>query len=158
MMREMAERLDAWAVARNLEARADGLLTLAPGTLHLLGQTALFEIRAPLTLTVTHDVDLRSDCAHAIETELQRLLKAAGKELDPLGREIWMPKETRYSVLFAGEVVTLKVADLDAILISKALKAPHKNRALVVEYLAQGASPRFMRMASKYRVDLEGFL
>jgi len=69
-----------------------------------------------------------------------------------------MPKETRYTVLFSGEFVTLKVADMEAILISKALKAPRKNRALIVEYLARGATPRFMRLARKYGVDLESFL
>jgi hypothetical protein len=69
-----------------------------------------------------------------------------------------MPKETRYRVLFRGEFVTLKVANVDASLISKALKAPRKNRALIVEYLARGATPRFMRLAHKYSVDLESFL
>jgi hypothetical protein len=58
----------------------------------------------------------------------------------------------------AAKFVTLKVADVDAILISKALKAPRKNRALLVEYLARGATTRFMRLAKKYNIDLESFL
>ena len=158
MFVEIATRLDAWIVDRNLEARAEGTLSLPPCTIHLLGQSALLEVGAPLKLTATNDVDVRADYASAVEVELRRLLKQAGKELDPLGDEIWMPKETQYKVLLAGEFVTLKVADVDAILISKALKAPRKNRALIVEYLARGATPRFMRMARKYRVDLESFL
>lgn len=155
---EIAERLDAWVVERNLEARAEGMLTLRPCTIHLLGQSALMEVGAPLTLAVTNDIDVRADYAAAIEAELRRLLKRRGKELDPHGDEIWMPKETQYRVLFAGELVTLKVADTDAILISKALKAPRKNRGLIIEYLAHGATPRFMRLARKYGVDLESFL
>jgi hypothetical protein len=158
MLVALAERLDAWVVDHNLEARAAGMLSLPPCTIHLLGQSALLELGVPLKLAVTNDVDVRADYTSAIEAELRRLLKQIGKELDPLGDEIWMPKETRYEVLFQGEFVTLKVADVEAILISKALKAPSKNRTLIVEYLARGASPRFMRLARKYAVDLESFV
>jgi len=158
MLVAIAERLDAWVVERNLEARAEGMLTHPPCTIHLLGQTALLELGVPLRLAVTNDVDVHANYGAAIEAELRRLLKQAGKELDPLGEEVWMPRETRYQRLYAGEFVTLKVADADAVLISKALKAPRKNRALIVEYLARGATPRFMQLAHKYRVDLEAFL
>jgi hypothetical protein len=155
---EIAERLDAWVVERNIEARAEGLLSLPACTVHLFGQSALLELGVQLKLAVTNDVDVRGDYSSAVEAELRRLLKHAGRELDPIGDEIWMPKETQYKVLFRGQFVTLKVADVDAILISKALKAPRKNRALIVEYLARGATPRFMRLARKYGVDLESFV
>ena len=154
----IAERLDAWVVERNLEARAEGMRTLPACTIHLVGQSALLEVGVQLHLAVTNDVDVLADYTFAVEAELRRLLKQIGKELDPLSDQIWMPKETQYEMLFRGEFVTLKVADVDAILISKALKAPHKNRALLVEYLASGATPRFMRLARKYGVDLESLL
>jgi hypothetical protein len=86
------------------------------------------------------------------------LLKTQGRDLDALGHEIWMPKETKYSVLYAGQWVGLSVADAESVLLSKALKAPDKNRALLVEYLAGGPSARFLALAKKYRVDLEQFL
>jgi hypothetical protein len=69
-----------------------------------------------------------------------------------------MPKETRYSALYSGRFVELSVADSDAVLLSKALKAPVKNRQILVEYLARGASDRFLEMAKKYRLNLEQFL
>ena len=158
MLVEVAAQLDAWVVERNLEARAEGMLRLPPCSIHLLGQSALMEVGAPLTLAVTNDVDVHANYVSAIEAELRRLLQQRGKELDPVGDEIWMPKETDYQLLFAGKFVTLKVADIDAILISKALKAPHKNRSLIIEYLAHGATPRFLRLARKYKIDLESFL
>ena len=158
MLVEIARRLDAWVVLRNLEARAERMLALPPCTIHLLGQRALLEVGVLLTLAVTNDVDVRADYASAIEAELRRLLQIAGKELDPHGDEVWMPKETTYRVLLTGEFVTLKVADVDAILVSKALKAPNKNRTLIVEYLARGATPRFLRLARKYHVKLETFV
>lgn len=118
----------------------------------------LDEAKAPLQLNVTNDVDVYADYEHAIEVEFRRLLAAQGKELDPVGHEIWMPRETRYRDLFVGKYVTLQVADIDSVLLSKALKAPHKNRTLIVEYLAGGPSERFLQMAKRYGVDLEQFL
>ena len=52
----------------------------------------------------------------------------------------------------------MQVADIDAVLLSKALKAPLKNRALIVEYVAAGASERFYALAARYGLDLEQFL
>lgn len=158
MLIELVAKLDAWVVQRNLEARDKGAPTLAPCLLRLLGQSALFEMRAPLTLAVTKDVDLQANYAYAIEVELRRLLKLAGMELAALGQEIWMPKETQYERVYAGEYATLEIADMDSILLSKALKAPRKNRSLIVEYLARGASSRFLRLAREYELDLEAFV
>ena len=111
-----------------------------------------------LTLAATNDVDVYADYPHAVEREFARLLAVEGRELDPLGHEVWMPRETRYNEFFAGRNVRVLVADLEAILLSKALKAPAKNRPLIVEYLARGASERFLGLARKYRLDLEQFL
>lgn len=158
MLVEIAQKLDAFVVHRNLEAREEGMPLIGRCTLRLLGQMALFEQHAPLTLAATRDVDVRGRYPSEVDAELRRLLAAVGKEVDPVAREIWMPTETLYSTLYAGEYVTLEVADVDAVLISKALKAPVKNRALIVEYLARGASPRFMALARTYAIDLEAFL
>jgi hypothetical protein len=155
---EVVEELDTWVVARNLEARAEGTLAIAACEIRLLGQSALWEQKAPLAPANTNDIDVRANYTHAVEQEFGRLLAQHGKVLDPLGREIWMPRETRYTVLFEGEFVTLRVADVEAVLLSEALKAPAKNRALLTEYLASGASPRFLEMVKKYGVELEQFL
>lgn len=69
-----------------------------------------------------------------------------------------MPPETIYEPLFSGRFVTVLVADTDCVLLSKGLKAPRKNQPLLTEYLAQGASPRFLALAQKYHLNLEQFL
>jgi hypothetical protein len=158
MLVEIAQGLDDFVVRRNLEARAEGTLRIGRCTLRLLGQMALFEQHAPLTLAATKDVDLRGRYPTEVETELRRLLASKGLELDPVATEIWMPRETTYATLYAGELVVLEVADVDAVLISKALKAPVKNRPLIIEYLARGASPRFLALARTYSLDLRAFL
>lgn len=158
MLAAVAARLDAWAVTRNVEARSEGLQALRPCRIRLLGQMALLESKTNLELNLTNDVDVYADYEHVVEVELRRLLREVGLDLDPSGHEAWMPKETVYTNLFVGELVTLQVADPDAVLLSKALKAPRKNRALIVEFLAAGASARFLSLAKKYRLDLEQFL
>jgi hypothetical protein len=154
----VARKLDEWMVEQNLAARDEGLPALRACRIRVLGQVALLEAKAPLQLTLTNDVDVQADYEHATEVEFRRLLALQGKELDPVGDESWMPKETRYQRFFEGEYVTVELADIDAVLLSKALKAPHKNRALIVEYLAGGATEHFLAMAKRYRLDLEQFL
>ena len=114
--------------------------------------------RISVSLVMTNDVDVYADYEYAVAREFARLLAKAGKEVDPLGHEIWMPSETRYGVVFEGRFVTLSIADVDAVLVSKARMAPEKNRAMIVEYLARGASARFLSLAEKYGVDLEAFV
>jgi hypothetical protein len=158
MLVEVARRLDAWITDQNIEARAQGLPAIRPCTIRVLGQTALFEAKVELALAATKDVDVRADYEDSVRREFERLLASKGRELDPLGHEIWMPSETQYSELYAGTFVRILLADPEAVLVSKALKAPTKNGPLIVEYLARGASERFMKLAAKYSVDLEQFL
>ena len=158
MFAAVLRELDAWVDAANREAAAEGVRRLPSSTVHLLGQTALLESRVDLTLTATQDVDVYADCPWVVRKELERLLKHRGKVLDPHGSEVWMPEETLYEPVYEGDWVTGLVAQADFVLLSKALKAPEKNRALIVEFLAEGATPRFLDLSEKYDLDLEQFV
>lgn len=153
----LAEKLDRWVIAQAKQAVAEGLPVPKPCEIRLLGQMALLENPGDLELIATKDVDVRADYSHAIQKAFERLLSRHGLELDPVGHEAWMPRETNYMPLFAGRYVTLLVADRDAVVISKASKAPLKNAPLIRQYLATGASDRFFELARKYCVDLEQF-
>jgi hypothetical protein len=155
---ELGRELDAWVIDRNVAASAEGLLQTRKCTIRVVGQTALLEAKVPLTLAATRDVDVFADYEDAVRREFARLLARAGRELDPLGHEIWMPSETRYDELYAGKMVRVLLAEADAVLLSKGLKAPVKNAPLLTEYLASGPSERFLALARKYRLDLERFL
>ena len=139
-------------------AREQGLPAPTPCTIRLVGQMALLEANIGLTVLATQDVDVRADYDDSVRVEFQRLLAGLNLVLDPLGHEAWMPKETNYAPMFEGVYVTLLAADVDAVLVSKASKAPKKNSALIVEYLARGASERFFSLAAIYDVDLEEFV
>lgn len=86
------------------------------------------------------------------------MLETYKKVLDPVGHEAWMPRETRYTVLFRGVHVTGQLAQPLFVLLSKALKAPTKNKALIVEYLASGPPREFFQLATKYGLQLERFV
>jgi len=150
--------LDQWVARENVRARAEGMPAYKSCRVRVLGQWALWAAGVDLTLTATQDLDAYGDYEWAVQGELERLLAENGKVLDPHGHEVWMPRETRYNPLYQGTFVEALVADADAVLISKALKAAEKNRALITEYLAKGASKRFFELARKYRVDLEQFV
>lgn len=158
MLAEITRELDGWIVEENLRRRAEGGLALKRCEIRVFGQLALIEQGVPLVLAATHDVDVRATYEHPIEQKFRELLEARGKVLDPVAHEAWMPRETRYTPIFEGTFVTLFMAEPEAIVLSKALKAPVKNHALVVEYLARGASARFFQLAKKYKLDLEQFL
>ncbi len=157
VLRKVAEKLDAWVVGQNVAAASESLPRHRPCTIRVLGQTALLEAGLSLRLAATLDVDVRADYDDAVRREFERLLAAEGRELDPVAHEIWMPRETRYVDFYAGRFVRLVLAEPEAVLVSKALKAPLKNGPLVTEYLALGPSERFLSLARKYRLDLEQF-
>ena len=158
MLADITEKLDRWAVARDASDRAEGLPGIRPCRIRLLGQMALFELGTKLPLVATNDVDVYADYGHAMQQEFARLLSARGKLLDPVGSEVWMPREARYRTLYRGELVRLDVADEESVLLSKALKAPRKNGPLITAYLAAGPSERFIQLAGAYGLDLEQFV
>lgn len=160
-MNELAQifrALDQWVARENIRARVEGTRAYRRCTVRVLGQSALWAAGVDLTLTATRDLDAYADYEWEVQRELERLLAENGKILDPHGHEVWMPRQTRYNPLYQGTFVEALVADVDAVLISKALKAADKNRGLVTEYLSKGASERFFELARKYHVDLEQFV
>lgn len=158
MLIRVAEALDEWIAVQNKSLRAEGLPLLKPCKLKVIGQTALLETGFPLRLASTLGVDIRADLDFAVQKQLQSLLSERDRTLDPLAHEAWMPRETRYKKIFEGQFVQLLIADAEAVLLSKALKAPAKNRVLLTEYLAHGPSERFLNLAQKYNLDLEQLL
>jgi hypothetical protein len=158
MIADLARRLDAWIDERNREAAAEGAPLLRPCRIRLVGQMALLELSPPLKLRATDDVDAVVEAEFAVRKQLEALLEGKGMALDRLAHEAWMPSETTYVTVYEGPNVLLEVADVESVLVSKALKAPRKNDRLLAEYIANGPSPRFLELAQKYDLDLEQFV
>ena len=158
MFARVLEELDAWILRENEDRRADDLQPYKPCTIRLVGQTALLESGLGVPLVATQDVDVYADYEHSVRKKFEELLAHKNLVLDPVGHEAWMPKETEYELAYQGAYATGQVAHPDFVLVSKALKAPNKNRVLLTDYLAMGATDRFLTLAKKYKVNLEQFL
>ena len=145
-------------IRENEELRAQDLLPYKACTIRLIGQAALLEMGLAIPLVATQDLDVYADYEHPVMLQFAVLLKHHNLIVDPVGHEAWMPKETEYELCYEGTYVTGLIAHPDFVLVSKALKAPAKNKVLLTDYLALGATGRFIKLAKKYKVDLEQFV
>ena len=137
---------------------------LGRAVFRILGQTALIEAQIDLELAATMDVDAYANPADWVITQkFDELLHGSGRHWDPHSSEIWMPEETEYTPLYTGRAVDALLAAPEYVLLSKAIKAPIKNRNLMIEFLSklEPQTPqgrRFLELASKYGLDLEQFV
>lgn len=155
MLKQVFKQLDGWCVRENRQRKNIGSPSLRPFEIKVLGQTALIEQSVSLPLVTTRDVDAYANFEYTAMREFERLLAKHGKSFDRHSSEIWMPKETRYRIVFSGEYVTGKVARPEYVLISKAKKAPERNAALLKAYVERGPSPLFRKLAKTYKINVE---
>jgi len=157
MLKKLFKDLDNWIQKTNKELVKEGLPTIKPFYIKVLGQTALIESKIKLSLFSTMDVDMYSDCNYLVKKELERLLSKHKKFLDGFSNEIWMPKETEYELFYEGKSLKAYLAKAEYVLISKALKAPEKNKNVILEYVSMGPSELFLKLAKKYKIDFKDF-
>ncbi|MBI3018567.1 MAG: hypothetical protein HYY61_01555 [Deltaproteobacteria bacterium] len=116
------------------------------------------EAKVQLEMIGTADVDAYIEGDSVVRKQFDELLQKRGYHLDSDSEKIWMPSETEYYLFYQGQAVDGFLAHPDDVLISKALKAPQRNRTLIVSYLARGASKKFLKLAQKYHLDLKKFV
>ncbi len=158
MLLEVFRKLDCWLDEENHRRGAEGITPFSKTTIKVVGQAALIEAQVDLHLVATADVDAFTQADWIITQKLNELLGQFGRHWDPHSSEVWMPVETEYDVLLNTQQMEASLAQADYILLSKALKAPNKNRNLITEYLAKGASERFFALCKIYGVNLEKFV
>lgn len=152
------ERLDQWVTAENKSATIDGFQLLPKSIFRVVGQAALLEANVQFNVAATVDVDVLNNAKHEVVAKLSELLMAEGLELDPLSNEIWMPMETHYVEIVKGDWVTAMRAETEFIMLSKALKAPAKNRVLLRNYIATQPPLSFFQMCEAYNIDLNAII
>lgn len=158
MLKKIFKKLDKWIGEQNVERAEEGMLSISACEIKVIGQTALVEAEISLHIPATMDVDVFANYEYSVRRKFAGLLKENGKELDPVGHEAWMPKETEYEIFFFGKWLKAYLAKPEYVLLPKAMKAPKKNKALIVEYLASEPPAKFFKLAKKYKVDLDHFL
>jgi hypothetical protein len=158
MLTPLFKVLDEWIMDENKKSQKEGFVPLKPCEIYIIGQTALIEADLKFHLAATMDVDVYRELEYSIKKQFESLLKAEGKELDPVGHEAWMPEETKWISLFEGQFVRGFISKPEYIMVSKALKAPKKNHTLLIDYIASEPPDLFFELAAKYEVNLEDFL
>jgi len=122
----------------NRELRADGEGEMPKITLTLLGQFALFadpRVREAIDLHATRDVDAWIEGGRNARTVVRDALRGLDLEYDYLSREIWMPSDAKANLIYESPELALKAFDPVSVIVSKAIKAPKRNRYIVRQAL-----------------------
>ena len=121
-----------------------------------MGQTALLLSELSLEVVATRDIDAFVDARQATLLAFDEFLKAYNLEFDFLSNDVWMPKETQYTLYFEGRYLEVYIADVVFVMLSKAKMAKTKNRQIIIEYLnSEEFDPIFFDLADRYDLDLE---
>lgn len=137
------ECLDKAIEVENQSRRADDFEEsdlIGATEIRIMGQMSLLTngtVTGLMRLFGTQDVDavVTGGRYGWVAKKLSELLEAEGLELDEYADEIWLPRGAAFTKVFSGEYLTcLRLNHLDA-LVSKAVKAPAKNRILIRQAL-----------------------
>ncbi len=159
MINQVFDQLDLWIEQKNQEAQTEGFLGINRVDIRIVGQTALLEANLHIYVAATIDVDTKNQIEYSVRKKFSELLEVRGKILDPVGHEAWMPDETEYRQIFDGSNLSGYIAEPVFVILSKAKKAPVKNKDLIAEYLASvDLDQRIFQLARKYQVDLDAFV
>ena len=134
---DLNERIDAI----NKERREDGGRHISKAEVKLLGQMSLLvndKVSMLLSLAQTADMDALLDMDPLVKKELTEILKKQGLIYDEDSPKVWIPKGTKYEDVFDFKNVRVKSIDPESALVSKAVKAPKKNKHLIREAIASG--------------------
>ena len=134
LIKEIFTRLDKCIEEENLQRREDGGLTLKKSKVIILGQTSLLldkKLSVKLDLLQTADLDAKLEMEYFVRQKLQELLKENGLIYDEDSEKVYIPKGSKNLDLFDFKNVAVKRLDSESVIVSKAVKAPEKNRQLV---------------------------
>lgn len=154
---ELDRRIDVL----NQERRTDGMLGAEKVEVRLLGQMSLLaneKVAAVLSLAQTADLDAFLKIDSFVKEELKALLKSEGLVYDEDSHLVWVPPGAKFWELFQSRNVEVSVIDAESALVSKAVKAPEKNKPLIREAIASGEFPYLVDRILKHGGKLENFL
>lgn len=126
----------------------------------ILGQQALLvrrETLPKLKLLATNDFDGLLNGEPPLEDIFKRILKEEGLTYDEQSRYIWLPDETGYELIYQSDFVEVDSPAPIYLIVSKAVKAPEKNKQLVREAIEQFGDD-LLGLLEKYKVNLNYFV
>lgn len=160
LLRKVFQELDSRIEKENVIRREDGALPVSACEIKILGQMSLLandKVSAILSLAQTADMDAVMTRNTFAKKELKETLKQYGLEYDEDSEKVWLPKNSKFLLLFELKNVVVKIIDPESALVSKAVKAPAKNKILIREAIASGEFPELARRITKEGGKLEYF-
>ena len=156
IFKQLNERVDFI----NKERLEEGGLRISRAEVRLLGQMSLLvnkKVSAILSLAQTADIDAQLDMDSVVKKELTSILKKYGLIYDEDSKLIWIPPGAKFEILFDLKNVVVKSIDPESALVSKAVKAPEKNKQLIREAIASGKFKTLIARIEKNGGKLEFF-
>jgi hypothetical protein len=143
------------------QRRDDGLLPIPKARVQLLGQISLLIIEkaaVELSLAQTGDLDALLTMDDIVKAELKKTLSKHGLIYDENRYLIWIPPEARFERLLDLDHILIEFIDAESALVSKAVKAPTKNKQLIREAIASEKFPTLVDRILKNGGRLEDFV
>jgi hypothetical protein len=134
LLAKLAQQIEAKLAVLNEERLKDGLFSLSLAKISLLGQFSLIvnpEINSKIQLANTVDVDALLKCDWSARSVIKEVLLDFGFVYDELSGEIWIPPNSKFVLLYESSSLRIEALEPLYALVSKAVKAPHKNRFLI---------------------------
>lgn len=159
-MRKIISDLELKLQGANAERAADSLPPLSKVHLKVLGQMALFadeEASNRLSLVATKDLDAIIDGDWTARTYLKEALRENGLVYDDLSKEIWIPPEATFEVYHDSSLLKVSVLSPLYVILSKAVKAPEKNKQLITEAISLWGE-ELIELIQKHGQDINIFL
>lgn len=158
---EIFKELNDRIVRINQERTSEGGRTVPRAKVQLLGQISLLineKAAMVLSLAQTGDMDAFLRMEHVVRKELDELLEKRGLVYDQDSHLIWIPPKSKFELLFDFEHVLVESIDPESALVSKAVKAPEKNKQLIREAIASDGFPELVDRILENGGQLEDFV
>lgn len=126
----------------------------------VLGQQGLLIRQAQfptLPLLATTDFDAHLKGEPPLEDIFKNKLKDIGLTYDEKSEYIWLPEETEYEEVYNSDLIVVRSPLPIYLIVSKALKAKEKNRALVTAAINEFGES-LISLLVKYKVNIDYFL
>ena len=111
-----------------------------------------------LNLIQTGDMDAELQMDYFTKNKLMELLEANGLVYDEDSHLIWIPENAKAIDLFKFKNIEVKLIDAESIFVSKAVRAPQKNRQLIRQAIASGKFPDLVDRIIENKGNLDFFL
>ncbi len=159
-LRSIFEQLNGRIEELNQNRHVERGPIIAKADVKLLGQMSLLanqKVSLLLSLAQTADLDALLDMDSAVKKELNIILKKHGLIYDEDSPKVWQPEGTRFDLLFDLKNVHVTAMDPESVLVSKAVKAPEKNRQLIREAIYSAKFPTLIDRIESNHGNLEFF-